>query len=111
MRSMGSRGSARSRATRRTAGTAYSRGTRRTVAGLETGDRFRARKAHGDVRRAGQVDPYAYLPLAATAQTARKRAKAMGKETNIVKAAQRGSRVGRSAAGKQGGRRGRGGRR
>jgi hypothetical protein len=109
--SRGSRGTARSRGAQSSRGSGRPGPPRRTVAGVETGDRFRARKAHGDVRRAGQLDPYAYLPLAATAQTARKRAKVAGKEHNVVRAAQRGSRAGRSAAGKHGGRRGRGARR
>lgn len=67
------------------------------LAGIDLGDRFKAKKARGDVRRPGQPEPYAYLPLGATATTKRKHAKLEGKERKVVMAALRGSAAGKKA--------------
>jgi len=67
------------------------------LAGIDLGDRFKAKKARGDIRRAGQPEPFAYLPLGAMATTKRKHAKLEGKERKVVMAALRGSAAGKKA--------------
>ena len=95
--SVGTRDSRGTRGTRGTRGSRGTRGTRGSArsARIETGDRFRARRAGGDVKRAGDVDPFAYVPLSAAATTKRKHAKSFGKDRNVVAAAMRGSAAGK----------------
>ncbi|KAJ3045300.1 hypothetical protein HK097_001257 [Rhizophlyctis rosea] len=68
------------------------------------GKQYKAKRAKGDVKKAGMPDPYAYIPLNSktVGGPKRKSAKAAGTFKNIVAAAQKGSEVG-SKAGHKGG--------
>lgn len=59
------------------------------------GSEYKAKKAFGDVKKKGKVDPYAYLPLKRTALNKRKKMKSAGQFKNIIKAAQAGAQKGR----------------
>ncbi|KAF5307989.1 hypothetical protein FQR65_LT06557 [Abscondita terminalis] len=61
------------------------------------GSEYRAKKAGGDVKKKGKVDPYMYLPLQRTLLNKRKRAKASGQFKNIQKAAKVGALKGSKA--------------
>ncbi|KAJ3299773.1 hypothetical protein HK104_007051 [Borealophlyctis nickersoniae] len=63
------------------------------------GKQYKAKKAKGDVKKAGMPDPYAYIPLNAkvVGGAKRKSAKAAGTFKGIVKAAQKGSEIGSAA--------------
>ena len=63
----------------------------------EFGSEFKAKKARGDMKRKGQPDPYAYVPLQRSALNRRKRAKFEGQFKGLVKAAQDGSVKGKKA--------------
>ena len=63
----------------------------------EFGSEFKAKKARGDMKRKGQPDPYAYVPLQKSALNRRKRAKFEGQFKGLVKAAQDGSVKGKKA--------------
>ncbi|XP_034342176.1 RRP12-like protein [Arvicanthis niloticus] len=58
------------------------------------GAEYKAKKAKGDVKRKGRLDPYAYIPLNRTKLNRRKKVKLQGQFKGLVKAAQRGSQVG-----------------
>ena len=63
----------------------------------EYGSEFKAKKAKGDMKRKGQPDPYAYVPLERGSLNRRKRAKFEGQFKGLVKAAQQGSVKGKKA--------------
>ncbi|XP_062958060.1 RRP12-like protein isoform X2 [Cynocephalus volans] len=64
--------------------------TKKPVPGAE----YKAKKAKGDVKKRGRLDPYAYIPLSRTRLSRRKKVKLQGQFKGLVKAAQRGSQVG-----------------
>uniref|UniRef100_A0A2K6EW19 Ribosomal RNA processing 12 homolog n=1 Tax=Propithecus coquereli TaxID=379532 RepID=A0A2K6EW19_PROCO len=70
-------------------------GIHRPVAKKATpGAEYKAKKAKGDVKRKGRLDPYAYIPLTRTKLNRRKKVKLQGQFKGLVKAARRGSQVG-----------------
>ncbi|ELK00871.1 RRP12-like protein [Pteropus alecto] len=70
-------------------------GIHRPVAKKTTpGAEYKAKKAKGDVKKKGRLDPYAYIPLNRTKLSRRKKVKLQGQFKGLVKAAQRGSQVG-----------------
>uniref|UniRef100_A0A8C4U4P3 Ribosomal RNA processing 12 homolog n=1 Tax=Falco tinnunculus TaxID=100819 RepID=A0A8C4U4P3_FALTI len=52
-------------------------------------------KGKGDVKKKGQLDPYAYIPLNRAKLNRRKRAKMQGQFKGLMKGAQRGAKAGR----------------
>uniref|UniRef100_A0A673UUI9 Uncharacterized protein n=1 Tax=Suricata suricatta TaxID=37032 RepID=A0A673UUI9_SURSU len=58
------------------------------------GAEYKAKKAKGDIKKKGRLDPYAYIPLNRTKLNRRKKVKLQGQFKGLVKAAQRGSQVG-----------------
>ncbi|KAM5271621.1 RRP12-like protein isoform 3-T3 [Ctenodactylus gundi] len=58
------------------------------------GAEYKAKKAKGDMKKKGRLDPYAYIPLNRTKLNRRKKVKLQGQFKGLVKAAQRGSQVG-----------------
>ncbi|XP_075391105.1 RRP12-like protein [Tenrec ecaudatus] len=58
------------------------------------GTEYKAKKAKGDMKKKGRLDPYAYIPLNRTKLNRRKKVKLQGQFKGLVKAAQRGSQVG-----------------
>ncbi|GAB1302418.1 RRP12-like protein [Apodemus speciosus] len=58
------------------------------------GAEYKAKKAKGDVKKKGRLDPYAYVPLNRSKLNRRKKVKLQGQFKGLVKAAQRGSQVG-----------------
>ncbi|MEJ1276383.1 RRP12-like protein isoform X1 [Cricetulus griseus] len=58
------------------------------------GAEYKAKKAKGDVKKKGRLDPYAYIPLNRTKLNRRKKVKLQGQFKGLVKAAQRGSQRG-----------------
>lgn len=58
------------------------------------GAEYKAKKAKGDVKKKGRLDPYAYIPLNRTKLNRRKKVKLQGQFKGLVKAAQRGTRAG-----------------
>ncbi|XP_058910671.1 RRP12-like protein [Kogia breviceps] len=70
-------------------------GIHRPVAKKTTpGAEYKAKKAKGDVKKKGRLDPYAYIPLSKTKLNRRKKVKLQGQFKGLVRAAQRGSHVG-----------------
>ena len=63
----------------------------------EYGSEFKAKKAKGDMKGKGGLDPYAYVPLERGSLNRRKRAKFEGQFKGLVKAAQQGSVKGKKA--------------
>ncbi|CAG9862008.1 unnamed protein product [Phyllotreta striolata] len=61
------------------------------------GSEYKSKKASGDIKKKGKVDPYAYLPLKRTALNKRKKSKAAGQFKHIVKAAKMGALKGAKA--------------
>lgn len=61
------------------------------------GSDYKAKKADGDVKKKGKVDPYAYLPLQRNALNKRKKLKHAGQFKNIIGAAKTGSKKGMKA--------------
>ncbi|XP_040983290.1 RRP12-like protein isoform X1 [Aquila chrysaetos chrysaetos] len=59
------------------------------------GAEYRSKKGKGDVKKKGQLDPYAYIPLNTARLNRRKRAKMQGQFKGLVKGAQRGAKAGR----------------
>uniref|UniRef100_A0A1Y1JYP8 Uncharacterized protein n=1 Tax=Photinus pyralis TaxID=7054 RepID=A0A1Y1JYP8_PHOPY len=57
----------------------------------QPGSEYKAKKASGDVKRKGKLDPYMYLPLQRSALNKRKKAKMTGQFKNINKAAKSGA--------------------
>jgi ribosomal RNA-processing protein 12 len=64
------------------------------------GVEYRSEKARGDVKRKGQPDPFAYVPLSRNALNKRKKAKMSGQFKGLVKAARKGASVGSKIRGK-----------
>ncbi|PNI82155.1 RRP12 isoform 8 [Pan troglodytes] len=58
------------------------------------GAEYKAKKAKGDVKKKGRLDPYAYIPLNRSKLNRRKKMKLQGQFKGLVKAARRGSQVG-----------------
>lgn len=58
------------------------------------GGDYRAKKAKGDMKKKGAVDPYAYIPLSRNTLNKRKRAKNSGQFKNIVQGARKGAAAG-----------------
>ncbi|KFQ53849.1 RRP12-like, partial [Nestor notabilis] len=56
---------------------------------------YRSKKGKGDVKKKGQLDPYAYIPLNRSKLNRRKRAKMQGQFKGLMKGAQRGAKAGR----------------
>ncbi|XP_059957439.1 RRP12-like protein [Mesoplodon densirostris] len=70
-------------------------GIHRPVAKKATpGAEYKAKKAKGDVKKKGRLDPYAYIPLSKAKLNRRKKVKLQGQFKGLVRAAQRGSQVG-----------------
>ncbi|KAB0383804.1 hypothetical protein FD755_005721 [Muntiacus reevesi] len=63
---------------------------KKTIPGAE----YKAKKAKGDVKKKGRLDPYAYIPLNRTKLNRRKKMKLQGQFKGLVRATQRGSQVG-----------------
>ncbi|KAK5645482.1 hypothetical protein RI129_006782 [Pyrocoelia pectoralis] len=63
----------------------------------QAGSEYKAKKAGGDIKKKGKLDPYMYLPLQRTALNKRKKAKMMGQFKNIKKAAKSGALKGAKA--------------
>ncbi|NXP55860.1 RRP12 protein, partial [Heliornis fulica] len=59
------------------------------------GAEYRSKKGKGDVKKKGQLDPYAYIPLNRAGLNRRKRAKMQGQFKGLMKGAQRGAKAGR----------------
>ncbi|NWX87944.1 RRP12 protein, partial [Nothoprocta pentlandii] len=59
------------------------------------GTEYRSKKGKGDVKKKGQLDPYAYIPLNRAKLNRRKKAKMQGQFKGLVKGAQRGAQAGR----------------
>ncbi|NXL56052.1 RRP12 protein, partial [Chordeiles acutipennis] len=59
------------------------------------GAEYRSKKGKGDVKKKGQPDPYAYIPLNRARLNKRKRAKMQGQFKGLMKGAQRGAKAGR----------------
>ncbi|KFO11819.1 RRP12-like, partial [Balearica regulorum gibbericeps] len=59
------------------------------------GVEYRSKKGKGDVKKKGQLDPYAYIPLNRAKLNRRKRAKMQGQFKGLMKGAQRGAKAGR----------------
>jgi len=55
------------------------------------GSEYKAKKASGDMKKQGKVDPYAYVPLKRSFLNKRKKAKMIGQFKNIGKAAKTGA--------------------
>ncbi|KAF6111210.1 ribosomal RNA processing 12-like protein [Phyllostomus discolor] len=58
------------------------------------GAEYKAKKAKGDMKKKGGLDPYAYIPLSRTKLNHRKKVKLQGQFKGLVKAAHRGSQAG-----------------
>nr|SVE74005.1 EOG090X00E0 [Daphnia barbata] len=61
---------------------------------VDYGAEFRSAKARGDVKRKGQPDPFAYVPLSRSALNKRKKAKMSGQFKGLVHAARKGASTG-----------------
>ncbi|NXV71023.1 RRP12 protein, partial [Atlantisia rogersi] len=59
------------------------------------GAEYRSKKGKGDVKKKGQLDPYAYIPLNRAGLNRRKRAKMQGQFKGLMRGAQRGAKAGR----------------
>ncbi|NXD28791.1 RRP12 protein, partial [Spelaeornis formosus] len=59
------------------------------------GAEYRSKKGKGDVKKKGQLDPYAYIPLNRAKLNKRKRVKMQGQFKGLMKGAQRGAKAGR----------------
>ncbi|XP_055976374.1 RRP12-like protein [Sorex fumeus] len=58
------------------------------------GAEYKAKKAKGDIKKKGRLDPYAYIPLNRTKLNRRKKMKLQGQFKGLVRATQRGAQVG-----------------
>uniref|UniRef100_A0A8D0H602 Ribosomal RNA processing 12 homolog n=1 Tax=Sphenodon punctatus TaxID=8508 RepID=A0A8D0H602_SPHPU len=63
--------------------------------GTTSGANYKAKKAKGDVKKEGRLDPYAYIPLNRAKLNRRKQAKLQGQFRGLMKGAQRGAQAGR----------------
>nr|SVE70243.1 EOG090X00E0 [Daphnia similis]SVE70867.1 EOG090X00E0 [Daphnia similis]SVE71498.1 EOG090X00E0 [Daphnia similis]SVE72131.1 EOG090X00E0 [Daphnia similis] len=70
------------------------------VKAVDYGAEFRSSKARGDVKRKGQPDPFAYVPLSRDALNKRKKAKMSGQFKGLVQAARKGASTGTKIRGK-----------
>ncbi|XP_052226276.1 RRP12-like protein isoform X6 [Dreissena polymorpha] len=61
------------------------------------GAEYRAKKADGDVKKKGKLDPYAYVPLDFRSLNKRKQMKVKGQFSNLVKGAKKGAAKGKKA--------------
>ncbi|KFQ19444.1 RRP12-like, partial [Mesitornis unicolor] len=59
------------------------------------GAEYRSKTGKGDVKKKGQLDPYAYIPLNRAKLNRRKRTKMQGQFKGLMKGAQRGAKAGR----------------
>ncbi|KAM6415518.1 RRP12-like protein [Rhynochetos jubatus] len=59
------------------------------------GAEYRSKKGKGDVKKKGQLDPYAYIPLNRARLNKRKQGKMQGQFKGLMKGAQRGAKAGR----------------
>jgi ribosomal RNA-processing protein 12 len=64
----------------------------------DSGERYKARRAGGDLKKKGKPDPYAYLPLDRQKLNKRKKMKLKGQFTHIMKGARTGSATGAKLA-------------
>ncbi|XP_071604607.1 RRP12-like protein isoform X3 [Heliangelus exortis] len=58
------------------------------------GAEYKSKKGKGDVKKKGQLDPYAYIPLNRARLNRRKQAKMQGQFKSLMKGAQRGAKAG-----------------
>merc|ERR1739838_1191812 len=63
----------------------------------DPGAEYRNKKGHGDVKKAGKHDPYAYIPMTHKALNKRKVAKAKGQFSSVINAAKKGASKGNKA--------------
>ena len=70
------------------------KGIHRANKNEETGARFKAKNAGGDIKRKGSQQPYAYLPFNRQALNKRKQKKLTGQYTGFVKSAKKGAAKG-----------------
>jgi len=63
----------------------------------DPGSEYRSKKGHGDVKKAGKHDPYAYIPMTHKALNKRKQAKAKGQFSSVINAAKKGASKGNKA--------------
>ncbi|KAK2163707.1 hypothetical protein LSH36_75g12086 [Paralvinella palmiformis] len=76
-------------------------GIHRPVKKPVPGAEYRAKKAHGDIKKKGQPDPYAYIPLELSALNKRKKAKVKGQFKSLVRGAKKGALKGQKLRAKQ----------
>ncbi|XP_028916752.1 RRP12-like protein [Ornithorhynchus anatinus] len=69
-------------------------GIHRPLSKKAIGAEYKAKRARGDVKKKGNPDPYAYIPLNKSKLNRRKKAKMQGQFKGLVKAAKRGARTG-----------------
>lgn len=67
---------------------------------VDYGVEYRSTKARGDVKRKGQPDPFAYVPLSRSVLNKRKKAKMSGQFKGLVRAARKGASTGSKIRGK-----------
>ena len=67
------------------------KGIHREHSEFETGSKFKAKKAGGDVKRKGSQEPFAYLPFNNAQLNKRKMKKLKGQYTGFIKAAKKGA--------------------
>ena len=63
----------------------------------DPGAEYRSKKGHGDIKKAGKADPYAYIPMTHKALNKRKVAKAKGQFSSVINAAKKGASKGNKA--------------
>ncbi|XP_075790591.1 RRP12-like protein [Pelodiscus sinensis] len=68
---------------------------RRLGMGPALGADYKAKKGRGDMKKKGQLDPYAYIPLNRAKLNRRKKAKMQGQFRGLMTGAQRGAQTGR----------------
>ncbi|KAK6482122.1 RRP12-like protein [Huso huso] len=61
----------------------------------DSGGQYKAKSGKGDIKKKGQHDPYAYIPLKKAQLNRRKKAKLQGQFKGLVRGAQKGARTGR----------------
>ncbi|XP_005182344.2 RRP12-like protein [Musca domestica] len=69
----------------------YSAKSGKSAKSQHTGSEYTHKKAKGDMKKKGKLDPYAYIPLSRNTLNKRKRAKHAGTFKNIVNAARKGA--------------------
>lgn len=65
------------------------------------GQEYASKKGHGDMKRSGKLEPYAYVPLARSSLNKRKQAKYKGQFKSLVRGAKKGSARGRKLRAKK----------